>query len=85
MCEVPEAHRKIGSNPEALEQFICVAQFPTDACWRAVLSVCAFVCFAHEVEIHPHLASPGVITGLITACHLLRNLGSEPMEILLIE
>ena len=85
MCEVPEAHRKIGSNPEVLEQFIRVAQSPSYTCWCAQLSINAFVCLAHDVVIHPNLASPDVINGLMDACSLRRTIESESMELLLLE
>ena len=85
MSEVPEGPCRICSSPEVLEQFLCIAQSPSYTCWSAQNSICLFACLAHDAAIHPYLASADIISGVIDACSLHRDLGSEPMDVLLME
>ena len=85
MCEIPEAHIKIASNPEVLEQFISVAQSPSFTCWCGQMAMNAFVCFAHNAEVHPYLAEPDVVIGVMDTCIVHSDHGSDPLEVVLLQ
>ena len=55
MCEIPEAHLKIASRIDVLEQFVSIAHSPSYNTWWAQLVVSASVCFAHNSEVHQQL------------------------------
>ena len=85
MCEVPEAHMKIASNPEVLEQFVSILHSPSFTCWDGQLAMNAFVGIAHNAEVHCYMATPSVITGVIDACRVQRDIGSDSLDILLLQ
>ena len=85
MCEIPEAHLKIASRTDVLEQFVSIAHSPSYNTWWAQLAVSAFVCFAHNSEVHRQLASEGVLVGVIDTCKMWKNMGIETADELLLE
>jgi hypothetical protein len=68
LCEVHMTHVKIGSNPDALEQLICIAHSSHYDPWHAQVVVNLLVCVAHAREIHHYLASDNVVGGIIDSC-----------------
>ena len=84
MCEIPEAHLKIASRTDVLEQFVSIAHSPSYNTWWAQLAVSAFVCFAHTSEVHRQLASEGVLVGVIDTCKMWKNMGIETADELLL-
>ena len=84
MCEIPEAHLKIASRTDVLEQFVSIAHSPSYNTWWAQLAVSAFVCFAHNSEVHQQLASEGVLVGVIDTCKMWKNMGIETADELLL-
>ena len=85
MCEIPEAHVKIASQPNILEQFISIAHSPSYSSWWAQLVVSAFICFAHNAEVHQQLTSEEVLEGVVDTCAVWRNRGTETLDVLLLE
>ena len=85
MCEIPEAHLKIASRIDVLEQFVSIAHSPSYNTWWAQLAVSAFVCFAHNSEVHQQLASEEVLVGVIDTCKMWKNMGIETADELLLE
>ena len=59
---------KIGSNPEVLEQLICIAHSSHYNMWNAQVVLNLMVCVAHATETHPHLASDNIIGGITDIC-----------------
>ena len=59
---------KIGSNPEALEQLICIAHSSHYDTWHAQVVFNLLVCVAHAREVHPLLASDDIVGGIIDVC-----------------
>ena len=76
MCEVHETNVKIGSNPEALEQFICIAYSLDYTIWCAQLAFNLFVCLSQASEVHPHLVSDSIVGGLMDVCQYRSELST---------
>lgn len=83
MCELHESNLKIGSNPDALEQFISIAYF-TLSPWCAQAPLNLFVCLSHTREVHPYLASNSVVGGILDVCEYRSKLGDSTMDLLLL-
>lgn len=83
MCELHESNLKIGSNPEALEQFISIAYF-TISPWCAQAPLNLFACLSHTREVHPYLASNSVVDGILDVCEYRSKLGDSTMDLLLL-
>ena len=84
MCEIPEAHLKIAFRTNVLEQFVSIAHSPSYNTWWVQLTMSAFVCFAHNSEVHRQLVSEGVLVGVTDTCKVWKNIGIETADELLL-
>ena len=84
MCELHETNVKIGTNPEALEQFICIAHSSHYDIWHAQVTMNMFASLSHTREAHPYLASESVVDGLMNVCEYRSEVGDTRMDVLLL-
>ena len=77
---------KIGSNPEALEQLICIAHSSHYDTWHAQVVFNLLVCVAHAREVHPLLASDDIVGGIIDVCSYRAERGDcTAIELMLLQ
>ena len=84
MSELHETNVKIGTNPEALEQSICIAHSSHYNIWHAQMTMNMFACLSHTREAHPYLASDNVVDGLMNVCEYRSEVGDTRMDVLLL-
>ena len=86
MCELRESNLRIGSNPDALEQFISIAYFTNQMSpWCAQAPLNLFACLSNTREVHPYLASDSVVGGILDVCEYRSKLGDSTMDLLLLK
>ena len=84
MCELNETSKKIASNTEALEQFICIAHSSPYDVWHAQVVLNMFACLSNVKDVHYYLASEGVIGGIIDICAYRTELGDAALDVMLL-
>ena len=84
MCELHESNVRIGTNPEALEQFLCIAHSSHYGILHAQVTLNMFACLSHTIEVHPHLASESVVDGLLDVCEYRSEMGDTTLDVLLL-
>lgn len=84
MCEVYQTHVKIGSSPDALEQFICIAHSSHYDIWHAQVAFNLLSCVAQANVVHHCLAADSVIGGIMDACEYRSECGDAVMDVMLL-
>ena len=84
MCELQETSLNIGSSPEALEQFICIAHSSHYDIWHAEVALNLFACLSPSKEVHRFLASDNILGGILDICVYRTELGESALNVMLL-